>query len=86
MKLLDTVGLHPSRSAMEGALDKLDWSSIKGKNDVFGAVFRAAFRWVKSTKPRRKNETGVSLAWRKRSWLTKQLGGGVGGGLTCCLS
>lgn len=52
MKLLNAVGLRPSRSAMEDTLNKLNWSSIKGKNDVLGAVFRAAFRWVNSTKPR----------------------------------
>lgn len=44
MKLLGSVCLNPSRKGMEDALDELDWSSIHGKSDVFGAVFRAAFR------------------------------------------
>eukprot|EP00752_Nemacystus_decipiens_P005020 g4560.t1 len=44
MKLLEAVELRPSRSAMEVALDEMDWCSIKTGDDAFFAVFRAAFR------------------------------------------
>lgn len=44
MKLLEAVGLKPSRAAMDNALDEMDWGSIKADNDAFFVVFRAAFR------------------------------------------
>ncbi|CAM9197908.1 unnamed protein product [Ectocarpus sp. 13 AM-2016] len=44
MGLLDAVNLQPSRTAMESALDKMDWAGIKADTDAFFAVFRAAFR------------------------------------------
>lgn len=44
MKLLEAVDLKPSRSAMERALDEMEWGAIKGENDAFIAVFTAAFR------------------------------------------
>ncbi|CAM9291885.1 unnamed protein product [Ectocarpus fasciculatus] len=44
MGLLDAVNLQPSRTAMESALDEMDWAGIKADSDAFFAVFRAAFR------------------------------------------
>ncbi|CAM9343850.1 unnamed protein product, partial [Scytosiphon promiscuus] len=44
MKLLEAVGLRPSRATMDNALDEMDWAGITSENDVFFAVFRAAFR------------------------------------------
>lgn len=44
MTLLESVGLRPSRTAMERALDKVDWGSITDSDDVFEALFTAAFR------------------------------------------
>ncbi len=44
MKLLGALDLQPSRAAMDGALDQMDWGSIKAVHDVFLALFRAAFR------------------------------------------
>lgn len=44
MKLLEAVELRPSRATMDNALDEIDWASITSDNDVFFAVFRAAFR------------------------------------------
>ncbi|CBJ31908.1 Hypothetical leucine rich repeat calcium binding protein [Ectocarpus siliculosus] len=44
MGLLDAVNLQPSRTAMESALDEMDWAEIKADSDAFFAVFRAAFR------------------------------------------
>lgn len=44
MKALEIVGLNASRAAIERALDAMDWATLKGKYDVFPAVFRAAFR------------------------------------------
>ncbi|CAM9221678.1 unnamed protein product, partial [Ectocarpus sp. 8 AP-2014] len=44
MGLLEAVNLQPSRTAMESALDEMDWAEIQADNDAFFAVFRAAFR------------------------------------------
>lgn len=41
---MEAVELKPSREAMEVALDEMDWGSIGTEDDVFFAVFRAAFR------------------------------------------
>ena len=51
MKLLEAMELKPSRAVMDRALDEMDWGSIGAENDVFFALFRAAFRSGTTPRP-----------------------------------